>query len=240
MIRIPDSNGFRYFLLYGLNEYKDLRIETVSVSQSFENKKDIKKSFLEFVYDLGFHKWGHTEVQYCIVVVRDQHIHGFLKKPYQTPQFLREKWQLHTGEVSHVKILTLKNDTRSDPVQMGKMISYYSEQAQKHDCAVEFYRSDMWGIVSKEDREAVERKKNKFYRPEHPELTPVKKKEKKRVYRKFDPVVMIEGQFYYESQLTPEQKELLNRKYVPKPGEIPQSALWDQAAKKYEKVKDEN
>lgn len=237
MIRIQDANQFRYFLLYGLNEYKKVRVESFTGSISFENKKDIKKSFLEFVYDLGFHKWGHSEVQYCIVVVRDQHIHGFLKKPYQTPQFVREKWQLHTGEISHVKILTLRESTREDPVQMGKMISYFAEQSQKHDCDTEFYRSDMWGIVSKEDREAIERKKNKLYRPEHPDDIKFKKKESKKIKRKFDPVVMIEGKFYYESQLTSEQKEILNKKYVPKVGEIPQSVLWEQAAKRHEETK---
>lgn len=234
MQKLSDSNEFRKFILYGLNEYRSVRIETITASQSFENPKDIKKAFHDFVYDLGFHKWGHMDVQFCIVVVRKQHIHGFLRKPYQTPQKIRELWQKSTGESSHIKVLTLRESTREDTVQMGKMISYFSEQAQKHDCSVEFYKSDTWGILTDKDRQ------NTLMQEQKKQLQEKDKKKIKSKGLKFDPVVMIDGKFYYESQLSQEQKDRLKGKKLTIEDINKQADLWKKAALNYEKVESDS
>lgn len=199
--KLNGSIEFRNELMRGLNEYQGLRLETVNLSKSFDNPRDLMKCFENFVDRIGYHKYGHMICQWCIVLVRDQHIHGLIRKPWQPPELIRSIWQNQTGELSNSQIRTLSSDTKQDVIKVKKMVDYFTNQASHHDTYVNYFVSDKWAFVTDEEKQEILIKEEKKKEKQIKEV-------KKMVKQKFDPVVVIEGKFMYWSQLTIEQQLL--------------------------------
>lgn len=154
VVKFDNAILFSRSAYWGLSEYRDNRIEFLTLSRSHQDPTDIKIYFNKFIEMISHHRWGIMKIQYCLVCVDNQHIHALIKKPFHPIQKMREYWQTASNAESHILIRTVSGD-KSDPSKMMKTVSYMAEQAFKHNLPVEFFRTDEWGIygVKKKKKE---------------------------------------------------------------------------------------
>lgn len=226
MKKLADSNVFRNALLYGLSQYSGKTLETITCSISTGDTTNVLKPFEDFVYYVGNFKakngyQGHVNVEYCIVCVNNQHIHGIIKKPFQYPQTVQDIWNTVNKHPSNIRIYRITKETMLNVAKLNKIIVYFTNQASHHDTTVEYFKSENWGLLSNE--ELIKKKKidlNQTVFDDDLKLyiqkfeKDIKKKKEKGF--DYDPVVMIGAKFYYWSQLSDEDKQLFAKIQIKK------------------------